>query len=226
MLVGLAIRSARGIRRSVPWAALTLVLAAALMVSTGGARAAYRGFDGAIARTVDASGPAGLHTEEVIAPDVSSPVGGPIQLASCDGDSLMSLSCFLGAPSYSRDGRRIVVSRQGLPLVGHGRQGSLLLIGADGTGARSLVRQTADDEHPAFLPSGNRLVFDGRRSPKGAVNLFTVGTNGAGLRQLTGRGGSQPAPCADGTKAPMSSARHWGGPGGGEKRADRQPVGC
>jgi Tol biopolymer transport system component len=74
-----------------------------------------------------------------------------------------------------------------------------MLVGADGSGVRILPRQTADDEHPAFLPHAAKIVFEGRRN--GAVNLFTVGTDGTNLRQLTTGGGASPAPCANGTIA-------------------------
>lgn len=51
------------------------------------------------------------------------------------------------------------------------------------------------------MPSGTELVFDGRTSPSAAVNLFTVGIDGIGLRPLTEDGGSQPAPCSTGAIA-------------------------
>jgi WD40-like Beta Propeller Repeat len=112
-------------------------------------------------------------------------------------------SCLFGAPSYSPDGRMLVVSRLVPTDVSRdeGGHGALMLVGASGTGARMLRGQTRDDEDPAFLPSGDAIVFAGRTSPGGTVNLFEVRTTGTGLRQLTSSGGSQPAPCANGTIA-------------------------
>lgn len=177
MFVSLPIPPPRANIRTACLTALTLALALGVsMGAAGAARATYPGFNGAIARESFNTN-AGTVTATVRA--------GSLRIASCQN------GCSLGAPSYSPDGRTIVVSRSG----------SLMLVGADGTGAHSLPRQTANDEKPAFLPSGSELVFDGRTSRKGKVNLFTVGTNGTGLRQLTHGGGSEPAPCANGAIA-------------------------
>ena len=44
-------------------------------------------------------------------------------------------------------------------------------------------------------------MFDGRSSENATPNLYTVATDGGGLFQLTSNGGSEPAPCANGTIA-------------------------
>lgn len=123
-------------------------------------------------------------------------------LAVCDGTS-SSLPCEFGAPSYSPDGQSVVFSRL-VPtnaLNDEGDQGELEIVGSDGSDPSILPRQTADDENPAFLPSGNAIVFDGRSTETAKPNLYTVATDGGGLFQLTSTGGSEPAPCANGTIA-------------------------
>ncbi len=123
-------------------------------------------------------------------------------LASCDTSS-GDLACDFGAPRWSPDGQMIVVSRlvPTNPVEGLGGSGSLELFAADGSSAKMLPRQTSDDEHPAFLPHGTAIVFDGVAAPGATANLYEVSTNGTGLRQLTHGGGSDPAPCATGAVA-------------------------
>jgi Tol biopolymer transport system component len=75
--------------------------------------------------------------------------------------------------------------------------------------ARMLPRLTADDDHPAFLPGGRQLVFAGRSSPTSTANLYEVPASGTGVRRLTGDGGAQPAPCANGTIAYLHANNVW-----------------
>ena len=76
----------------------------------------------------------------------------------------------------------------------------IMVINADDTGETELPALTVDDAQPAFLPSG-ALVFAGRASRRKLQNLYTAAIDGTGLRQLTRSGGSQPAPCSDGSIA-------------------------
>lgn len=55
-----------------------------------------------------------------------------------------------------------------------------------------------DAEHPAFLPDGKTIVFAGKRRSKSRTQLYLVGSDGSGLKQITTAGGTNPAPCADG----------------------------
>ncbi len=128
-----------------------------------------------------------------------------------------SLACGFGRPRYSPDGQLLVVSRT-VPYLtpgemGAGNSGSLEFVNVDGSGARIVPRVTLDDEDPAFLPDGSRVVFAGTTAPtttppsdfreqgKKPSELFIVGVNGNGVRQLTHDGGSMPAPCGNGTIA-------------------------
>ena len=60
---------------------------------------------------------------------------------------------------------------------------------ARGGGARTLPPLNAEDEDPVYLPSGQTIVFDGRTAAKATRNLYTVRTNGTGLKRLTSNGG-------------------------------------
>jgi hypothetical protein len=97
--------------------------------------------------------------------------------------------CSIGRFGYSRDGTRIVAERSG----------RLEVLDANGNNVNILPALTAQDSDPAFLPGGNRIVFDGKAS--GSTNLYTVNADGTSLRQLTSHGGSWPAPCANGSIA-------------------------
>jgi WD40 repeat protein len=172
---------------------LALTLAVVLVGGTGGARAAYPGGNGAIAWSVFQAGGASRVAGFAA---VQTPAA---TLANCDRSS-SPLPCVFGAPSYSPDGATVAVSRR-IPsnaLNGAGGVNALMLIGADGGDERMLPLQTRDDRHPAFLPGGKLLVFEGRTVSSTRPNLFTVTTSGVGLSQLTFRGASEPAPCANG----------------------------
>jgi WD40 repeat protein len=114
-----------------------------------------------------------------------------------------ALPCDFGAPSFSQDGNRFVVSRQipADPLRGSGDQGQLEIVQSVSGATQTLPRQTADDRDPAFLPAGRTIVFDGRTSTTAEPNLYTVNTDGTRLTRLTGNGAANPAPCQNGTVA-------------------------
>jgi Tol biopolymer transport system component len=174
-------------------ATLTLALTAIMSVACATpAGAAYPGASGAIAWQVFSADPNGSLSDSI------QTAAGTV--TGCDSRG-GTLACDFGRVGYSPDGTMLVVARQ-VPVpgaLGHGDLGSLMLVGAGGSGAHNLPRQTADDEEPAFVPSGTAVVFTGTTS--GTRNLFSVNTDGSGLRQLTTGGGSWPAPCANGTIA-------------------------
>jgi hypothetical protein len=74
----------------------------------------------------------------------------------------------------------------------------LFLAGADGTDPHPLAVGVTDAEHPEFMPDGRTVIFAGKTGAKAASQLYTVGVDGSGLRQVTAAGGTNPAPCADG----------------------------
>ncbi len=186
-------------RRLIALLATLVPLAVAFQAAP--ASATYKGKNGELAwesfsSTDNGGGPPGPQETDTVETRART-------LAVCDGTS-GPLPCEFGAPSYSPDGQAAVFSRL-VPtnaLNDEGDQGQLEIVGSDGSDPSILPRQTADDEHPAFLPSGgNAIVFDGRSTETATPNLYTVATDGGGLFQLTSNGGSEPAPCGNGTIA-------------------------
>jgi Tol biopolymer transport system component len=190
-------------RRLIAVLATLVPLAVALQAAP--ASATYKGKNGELAwesfaSTDNGVGPPGPQETDTVETRART-------LAVCDGTS-GPLPCEFGAPSYSPDGRTAVFSRL-VPtnaLNDEGDQGQLEIVGSDGSDPSILPRQTADDEHPAFLPSRNAIVFDGRSTETATPNLYTVATDGGGLFQLTSNGGSEPAPCGNGTIAFVRNA--------------------
>jgi Tol biopolymer transport system component len=132
-------------------------------------------------------------------------------LTSCDSASGDQL-CLLGRPALSPDARTVIVSRHpqapGYPIARPG-PGTLVVLGVDGSNPRALAQMTASDTQPAFLPGGQRIVFTGRAALSSPSQLYEVGLDGSGLRQLTFRGGSWAVPCADGAIVFERGAALW-----------------
>jgi Tol biopolymer transport system component len=84
-----------------------------------------------------------------------------------------------------------------------------VVLGADGANLHVLPRMTATDTQPAFLPGGQRIVFSGRSAPRAPSQLYQANIDGSGLRQLTFRGGSWAAPCANGAIVFERGADLW-----------------
>ncbi len=84
-----------------------------------------------------------------------------------------------------------------------------MLLGADGSDPRTLAQLTASDTQPAFLPGGQRIVFAGRRTLKSPSELYEANIDATGLRQLTLRGGSWAAACANGAIVFQRDADLW-----------------
>jgi Tol biopolymer transport system component len=95
------------------------------------------------------------------------------------GDEGCMLGYFQG-PQWSPDGRRIAL----------GFGGRIAVANADGSGWQVLPSLTGSDENPVWSRDGKRLAFvSRRRSPTGISlgpgDVYTVRTDGTGLRQLT-----------------------------------------
>jgi hypothetical protein len=142
----------------------------------------------------------------------SSQVSRPV---SCQGSDVTfggdgEQFCAISAPSFSPGGQMLAFSGvryepdgSATPTqTGHGCPDAcqaLVLAQADGTNPRLLSVALVDATQPAFLRDRRTLVFAGANQSGVALNLFTVRTDGSGLRQLTTNGAHEPAPCANGS---------------------------
>ena len=97
-----------------------------------------------------------------------------------------------GGAVWSPDGRRIAFSKSNLRRGTIDLSNSIYLVNADGSNLRRLTRGGYDDFDPSWSPDGQQLVFE--RYPPGTfttlagqklVELYTVRTDGRGLRRLT-----------------------------------------
>ncbi len=166
-------------------AALPALLMLVALLSAPAVEAAYPGGNGRIGVIVTEVGQSDVAFVGISSIPSSS-------AANCHPDSSGVASCSIGRASYSPDGRSIVAAR-----VANG--GSLELVSANGKSVRILRQLTSNDENPAFLPGGKMIVFSG--TVDHLTNLYEVGVDGTGLRQITTGGGSWPAPCSNGAIA-------------------------
>ena len=175
------------IRRSGLIGAVTLTMLAVIAQS---ALASFPGRNGTIAYQRNGNNP---DSGTVEFSGISSIPQG--SAANCTDNSPygdQGVDCFIGRFGYSPDGTRIVATRSG----------RLEVLDANGKDVRILTALTSRDSDPAFLADGSTIVFAGKAN--GVSNLYTVNADGTGLRQLTTKGGSWPAPCATGSIAFVS----------------------
>jgi hypothetical protein len=182
------------------------------------AHAAFPGANGSLALEISDYSDSGVQFDSAASADaklaVAAAHGQPHALLSCMGGGLTDDNCRAGGtcpdptqgttlcldggrPSFSADGMTIAFTNDPCSRAFCRR---LALVGADGAGQRLLSALTADDSQAAFLPDG-RLVFSGRATPGAPQDLYTVSPTGTGLSRLTGGGGAEAAPCADGSIA-------------------------
>jgi len=79
------------------------------------------------------------------------------------------------APSWSPDGRRLAISRQG----------AIEAINADGSGRISLTDPTVRAEYPAWSPDGKQIAFDADTGIFHRSEVFVMGADGSDPRQIT-----------------------------------------
>ena len=78
-------------------------------------------------------------------------------------------------------------------VVAFGARDRLGTVQASGANVNILQRRTLRDGDPAWAADGQRLAFTGVAQANAAENVFILGCPGCGIRQLTFRGGVQPA---------------------------------
>jgi Tol biopolymer transport system component len=115
-----------------------------------------------------------------------------------------NVSC--GSPAWSPDGRQLAFGR--LLMTTEGIQGDVFVVNADGSGLRQLTRVGPNQvaTQPCFSPDGKRVAFTVATGKLGAfkvehlllmqfkADIFSVGVDGGGVRQLTNDGmSSEPA---------------------------------
>jgi TolB protein len=154
------------------------------MVTVPSALATFPGRNGTIAYQTEGNDGSNIQFSGIS----SIPQGSAANCTVTSPDQV-GVDCFIGRFGYSADGTRIVAERSG----------RLEVLNANGKDVKILMALTSQDSDPAFLPDGETIMFAGKA--KGITNLYTVNADGTGLRQVTTKGGSWPAPCANGSIA-------------------------
>jgi Tol biopolymer transport system component len=158
--------------RRLPLAGAVL-LAFALLASLGSARAAFPGRAGVIAYD-NSRQSGGGESEETCGSESDS-------IFSIHGDGSHRIRLAKGDdPSYSPNGKLIVFS------VCDGVQEDLMLMKADGSGARPLTStpKVSEDES-SFSADGKRVFFARDSGGEGYSQIYSIGIDGSGLKQLT-----------------------------------------
>jgi Tol biopolymer transport system component len=110
---------------------------------------------------------------------------------SAPADRGFGLPSFVAAtePAWSPDGRKIAFIEQ------RSSEGTLYVINASGSGARSVIAREFDAGWPSWSPDGRRIAFDhstATATDTSLSDLYIVSADGSGLRKVLS-GGSQPA---------------------------------
>jgi TolB protein len=85
---------------------------------------------------------------------------------------------------WSPDGQQIAFRRA--PVAESG-QADIVVMNADGSGARTLAAGPGFDQDPTWSPAGDEIAFKSDRpgpSDRGGNHLWVVRTDGSDLRQL------------------------------------------
>jgi TolB protein len=137
-----------------------------------------------------------------------------IHLMEADGSAVRLLAdggVALSFPCWSPDGTRLVALGSGIGPC------QLYVVHADGMGIQAITQDRSIKLRPAWSPDGSQIVFE-RAVDRTGYHLFVVGSDGRGLRQITGS--SVNAAAAGGT---------WDRPGDGPGdnpalRAEEMPA--
>lgn len=117
--------------------------------------------------------------------------GDEIWTARPNGKGLLRVTRHRGSanfiePSFSPDGRWIVFESD-TDAREDERRGSILKVRVGGARPRLLVRRGAelDDRQPNWSPAGDRVLFQRRRVGSDDWDIYTVHSDGSGLRRVT-----------------------------------------
>lgn len=177
---------------------LTVACAGATMLAFPAlASATYPGRPGALVYTdeVTSHAPGGDDTDNLILGEIPPGSGRTKQILNCDlvsgGGSAACPDIGVG---FSPGGNQLVIGGDPNPSSGDNR----LLVGGLNGNFRPVRIPLANADHPEFMPDGKTIVFAGQQHNNSASQLYSVASDGSGLRQLTRHGGTNPAPCEDG----------------------------
>ena len=113
-----------------------------------------------------------------------------------------------GFSSWSPDGTKLAFdSSRGGAVPGADGSWEIYVMEADGSGARRLTTNDADDGLPAWSPDGARIAFESKRD--GNYEIYVMDSNGANQRRLTDNAAADgfPAWSPDGTLIAFTSLR-------------------
>jgi Tol biopolymer transport system component len=124
-----------------------------------------------------------------------------VRVVDAQGELEKTWSCHCGRPSWSADGKKLVVeSRQ---LIGTERashmQLDLSIADPDGSNLRRLTDDGPADRWPVWSPRGDLIAFESSRgqSLEGS-DIYVIRPDGTGLRRLTHAAGTHPTWSPDG----------------------------
>jgi Tol biopolymer transport system component len=139
--------------------------------------------------------PVGQGSRIAFVTEVTPGAGGFVYVANADGSGVRRLpgaQAYYSKPSWSPDGRRIVVGR----FVPSSSSSSVVVIDVDGQGGGVAL---ANGSHPAWSPDGSKIAFSAGGSD---VSIHVMDADGRNVKRLTSP--NDPSQCTQG-----SSASDW-----------------
>jgi Tol biopolymer transport system component/pimeloyl-ACP methyl ester carboxylesterase len=109
-----------------------------------------------------------------------------LAVVGADGGAPTRLPVIGSCPTWSPDGTRIAFCGVG---VGRPDNSTIMVVGADGSGLRTVLPGTARNYPGGWSPDGRRIAFSSDRD--GDLDLFTVGADGAGMARVLRASGGQ-----------------------------------